>query len=353
MIRFTWRQFRIHIVVALGALAVIAIVLAITGRDLVHLYDTSDIPTCKAQGDCGIVTSTFLAHYQLLQQLGLVVILLPGIIGIFWGAPLVARELETGTFRLAWTQSVTRIRWLAVKLVLVGLTAMAVAGLFSLMVSWWFSPIDRVTMNAFGVFDQRDIVPIGYAAFAFVLGVTAGMLSREVLPATGATLIAFVATRLVVVTWIRPHLIAPVLRDVPLDPMSTGFGSSGLLLFDTGPSSLQPIPPDIPNAWITSTQIVDRAGHALTTQVLMNDCPGLNKGGSGAAGGRTHGPASAAAQQGLHDCVAKVGNTYHEVVAYQPANRYWAFQWYELMIFLGAALILAGICFWWVRHRLS
>jgi hypothetical protein len=353
MIQYTVRQFRTQAAAAFGALTIIAIVLAMTGRDLAHLYDTSGISTCKAQDDCGIVTGAFLAHYQLLQQLNLVVILAPCIIGIFWGAPLVARELETGTFRLAWTQSVTRIRWLAVKLGLVGMAGMAVAGLFSLMVTWWFSPIDRVNMNAFGVFDQRDIVPIGYAAFAFALGVTAGILTRQVLPAMTTTLVAFVAARLVMVTWIRPHLITPIHRDFALDPVSTGFGSSGLLLFDSGPSTLQPTPPDIPNAWITSTEIVDRAGHALTSRVLMNDCPGLNKGGSGAPGGRTHSPASAAAQQGLHDCVVKVGATYHEVVAYQPANRYWAFQWYELTIFLAAALVLAGFCFWWIRHRLS
>jgi len=39
----------------------------------------------------------------------------PALLGIFWGAPLIARELETGTCRLAWNQSVTRTRWLTVK----------------------------------------------------------------------------------------------------------------------------------------------------------------------------------------------------------------------------------------------
>jgi hypothetical protein len=55
----------------------------------------------------------------------------------------------------------------------------------------------------------------------------------------------------------------------------------------------------------------------------------------------------------LQDCVAKVGKTFHEVVTYQPANRYWTFQWYELAIYVGAALIVSGFCFWWVRRRLA
>jgi hypothetical protein len=65
----------------------------------------------------------------------------PAVIGIFWGAPLIARELETGTFRLAWTQSITRTRWLAVKLALTGLVAMAVTEALGLMYGWWAAPI--------------------------------------------------------------------------------------------------------------------------------------------------------------------------------------------------------------------
>jgi hypothetical protein len=51
MIQLTWRQFRARGTAAFGALAVIAVVLAITGPQLVHLYDTSVVP-CQARGDC-------------------------------------------------------------------------------------------------------------------------------------------------------------------------------------------------------------------------------------------------------------------------------------------------------------
>ena len=40
-------------------------------------------------------------------------------------------------------------------------------------------------------------------------------------------------------------------------------------------------------------------------------------------------------------------------MTYQPASRYWAFQWYETAIFLGLAVILAGLCFWQIRRRRS
>ena len=223
MIRLTWRQFRAQAAVTFGALALMAVLFAITGPQLVHLYDTSVVP-CQAQGDCPAATSAFVSRDSLLQDLGLVLVVVPAIIGVFWGAPLVARELETGTYQLAWTQSVPRKRWLAVKLGLVGLASVAVAGLFSLMVTWWSSPIDRVNADPFAVFDHRGIVPFGYAAFAFALGVTTGMLLRRTVPAMIVTLVAFTGIRVAVTRWVRPDLIAP-LRIVSADvPPGSGNG---------------------------------------------------------------------------------------------------------------------------------
>ncbi len=98
--------------------------------------------TCRA--NCGALASDFVGSlkaggsYVVLFDAGIAVLYLaPALIGIFWGAPLIARELETGTFRLAWNQSVSRARWTAVKLGLIGFAAVATAGLLSLMIGWW------------------------------------------------------------------------------------------------------------------------------------------------------------------------------------------------------------------------
>ena len=150
MMWLTWRQFRAQTFVAAAALAFFAVIFGVTGPHLAHLYDISGIATCHAHGNCSTLTSSFLnqmhsdAIYPALYFLGAGILLIaPGLIGIFWGAPLVTRELEAGTFRLAWNQSVTRSRWMTVKLALVGLAAIAIAGLLSLMISWWASPIDQ------------------------------------------------------------------------------------------------------------------------------------------------------------------------------------------------------------------
>ncbi len=159
--------------------------------------------------------------YHLIYLLGaLLIVLLPAVIGLFWGAPLIARELESGTFRLAWNQTVTRERWLAVKLGVLGLTSMALAGLLSLILGWWASPIDRAAdlQGAGGFqsrffpldFGTRGIAPIGYAAFAFALGVLVGLMVRRTVPAMGITLAAIIAVQIAFPLAIRPHLISPV-----------------------------------------------------------------------------------------------------------------------------------------------
>jgi hypothetical protein len=360
MTHFGWLQSRTQAAVALGGLVLVAVLLVLSGPHLAHLYDTT-VTGCAARGDCQNATAAFLRNDSRLRMwLGVLVMVTPAITGIFWGAPLVAGELETGTFRLAWTQSITRSRWLAVKLAVVGLTSIAVAGLLSLMVTWWASPLDRAGMNRYASFDQRAIVPLGYAAFAFVLGVTAGMLIRRVLPAMATTTVAFLTARIVATAWIRPFLLTPLHQQMALDPTSAGYGSScnGVscvaTLLGGGPrSSLQPSIPNIPNAWFISTRIVDNAGNALTNKVLKADCPLIGTGGPGPSGHDGHSEVPPAVQQALHDCVAKVGTTYHEALTYQPASHYWALQYLELAVFLGAALILTGLCFWWIRRRLT
>jgi hypothetical protein len=324
MIRFTWLQFRTQAAVVAGAIAL----LAVAAAGLLHRDDT------VAQ-----------------LWLGVLVVVAPGLLGMFWGAPLVAREFEDGTFRLAWTQSVTRTRWMAVKLAVGGLASMAAAGLLSLVVTWWAGPLDRAALNQFATFDQRDIAPIGYAAFAFTLGVLAGALIRRTLPAMFVTLAVFVAVRLAEFTWVRPRVLHPLLLNLALNPGSTGYGQAGTLSVLFSSPTLMPNPPNLPNTWITSMRIVNTHGQALSPQVLDSTCPDIGKGrggGGGGLGGHTKAPQ--AVVNSLQDCVARIGTSYHEALAYQPASHYWPLQWYELAIFLGAATVLAAVCLWRIRR---
>jgi hypothetical protein len=360
MIRFAWLQARAQTAVVAAALAAVAVIAAVTGPRLLHLYD-ANVATCQASA-CASATTAFLASYRWMQVFAPPVLLvLPALIGAFWGAPLIARELETGTFRMAWTQSVTRQRWLAVKLLLVGLSSLAATGLLSLILTWWFSPIDRVQQNLLtpSMFGVRGIVPVGYAAFAFALGVTAGALIRRTVPAMAVTLAAFTAARLAVTYYVRPHVFTP-LRVVSPFVMGTG----------TGPP---PLPGAVkPGDWVLTAQTINGAGQVIgqyggvgpsgninfhVTQgavslVGVGPCPNTFPADAVArATARTAAQPPAAFNVAAQECVNKLG--IREIVTYQPLSHYWPLQWLETLIFLGLAVALAGLCFWRVRRSLT
>ena len=226
MIRLTWLQFRTQAVTAAAALAAFAVLLAATGPHLASLYAADGLDSCHGSSCLSMAVyfsaSLTTGPYGVLFMLSTGIILLaPAVIGLFWGAPLIARELETGTAALAWNQSVTRTRWLAVKLAVGGLTAMAVTEALCLMQTWWAAPISQAVADGAGRrrrlqgrfsqlnFATHGITPLGYAAFAFALGVTAGALIRRTIPAMAVTLAIFAALQVAMPLWVRPNLAPP------------------------------------------------------------------------------------------------------------------------------------------------
>jgi ABC-type transport system involved in multi-copper enzyme maturation permease subunit len=346
MMWLAWRQARTQTLVTAALVAVFAILLLATGPHLVTLYRDSSFAACHH--NCGQDASNFLnqlastAPYHLIYLLGaLLLVLLPVVIGLFWGAPLIAREVESGSYRLAWNQTVTRERWLAVKLGVLGLTSMALAGLLSLVLGWWASPIDHAAAvgGAGGfqerffptIFGARGVVPIGYAAFAFALGVLVGLLIRRTIPAMAVTLAVVAAALIVMPLAIRPHLMNPVRTSVAL----TTAGIQGLATNKSG-GDLQVFAasPALPGAWILSNQVTTASG-ATNLGAMPAACQPSANGGPQACFG-------ALAQKHLK-----------QAVSYQPASRYWTFQWLEFGIFLTVGILLAWASFWLIRRRLS
>jgi len=355
VIAFTWRHFRLQALIGGIGLVVLGAILLATGPHLVSIYDNA-VAQCRADGvsasNCNNPVTITDAKLQALATA--LVLIVPVLIGMFWGAPLVARELETGTFRLAWTQSVTRLRWLLVKLGLVGLASAAVGAVLSLMVTWWFSPVDKVSQNRFDPagFGVHGFVPAGYALFAFALGATTGLLFRRTLPAMATTLVGFVVARLAVTYWIRPRFMSRVSQVAKLGP-NAGWGIN----LSPGGVQVSVSPPDLPNSLIVSNSIVNNAGQSPSAAFLRKACssvPGINgQPPPGVPGGPAHSAVPGNGQQAFQQCVTAVSAKFHEVVMYQPANRFWAFQTYETLLFVAVSAALTGLCVWWVRRRLG
>jgi hypothetical protein len=359
MIWLTWRQFRAAAAMMAAALALLAVILALTGPGLADEYSTGIAACTNQRGGCSEFLQRFFHdNHTPFLAVTAVALAVPALVGLFWGAPLMARELEAGTHRLVWNQSITRTRWLAVKLGLVGLATMAAAGLGSLAVSWWASPVDKSAAGDFPrmaplVFDARGIVSIGYAAFAFALGVTLGMLVRRTLPAMAVTLAVFVAVQIAMPLLVRPHLIPPAHSTVEvtesnLDGIGVAPGRGAvrarLQAPGTGTGAGR-----FAGAWILSSQTIDPSGHAVESIPLPR---------SGSCGPPPGGPAlqppGAKPGAGLSACFAEIERLgYRQRVTYQPSSRFWTLQAYETAIFIALAALLNGFCFWWLRARVS
>ena len=220
------------------------------------------------------------------------------------------------------------------------------------MVSWWFSPIDKVSANRFSpaAFGMHGFVPAGYALFAFALGAATGLLFRRTLPAMAVTLAGFIVARVAVAEWIRPHFMSPVTGAFRLSP-NDGWGISQ----SSGRALSQRQSPE-------SAQCSGRLErHRQPCRAVPDDLVPAARMLQPARPQRApfRRPASAArlrrptGQQAFQQCVDTVSTHFHQIVVYQPANRFWAFQTYETLLFVVLSAALAGFCVWWVRRRLN
>ncbi|BCB79708.1 transporter [Phytohabitans flavus] len=334
MIWLTWRQFRGQALIALAALAALTVFLVLLGlriRDTYAAYVTDCAAACSLSSARDAMED---AHFGPLLLSGLLVVLVPALIGAFWGAPLVSREIETGTHRLVWSQSITRTRWLAVKLTFVTLAGIALAAALSLLLTWAASPYDELLAGRFDplLFPTRNIVPLGYAAFAVTAGTAIGLLTRRAIPAMAITLAVFAVLQILVPTAIRPHLRPAVTESVAFTPDTrvTEFSAGNS---EGGGVTINGYQGTIPGAWMMSNRVplFDASGEQVTRGEL-GDC----------LTGELDRDMACLAQMNLHF-----------TVKYQPANRYWTFQWLEFGGYLLLGGALAAFAFWHIRRGLS
>lgn len=346
MIWLTLRQLRAQATIAGAALVALAGYLVVLGLMMRHSYDT-DVAGCSGDA-CGQLRGLFQDQYAAFVYLtGGLVIAVPALLGMFWAAPLVAREFDTGTYRMVWTQSVSRPRWLAVKLAIVTALGLAVTGLLSLLLTWSAKPFDGLAANRFGIlmFGSRDLAPFGYAAFALALGTTVGLLLRRTLPAVAVTLVVFAVLQVVTPLMVRPHLMPPVTTSVPVSEES--LRDAGLGLRAAGPEAVSADTPvlvfgyEIADAWmLTGENRILEASGAPVDGLKARDC---FTGQGQAPAGKGRDPAVT--------CLAAMN--LHFDVSYQPADRYWRFQLIETGAYSGLALLLGGFSLWRIRRSLG
>ena len=325
-----WRQHRKQLLFGVAALLALGAFFVGTGRPMHDRFESQGLPDClPAAMDAPVVVDTdalarqggelppvdeetlavgrcvesardFYGDYQNVLLVGTLLLVLPMLAGMFWGAPLVARELEHGTHRLVWTQGVSRLRWAATKIGLVSVGVLVMTAIFAGMLTWWITPVMQTSGQRFAYmfFDLHGIVVFGYTLFALALGLFAGAVTGRMLPAMATTIVGFLGARLVVMLAARTRFMPTETRVV--DDI-------------VGPPEIPQMRNDLVGDWIVSA-------------------------GSGVdAGGVT--------DQGVQTGV--------EVLTIHPAGDFWAFQAIETAIFVALALGLVLATVYWIRRRIA
>jgi hypothetical protein len=320
MIWVTWAQHRREALVSGLVLATASTLLVITGLNMLADFERSGVARCVAQGaravgvfvtgtSCEALTGAFpISWHRLTLPATLALMTLPALLGVFIAAPLLSREFEQGTYLLAWSQSITKLRWAVVKIGLLAASVVVAATALALLVIWWHGPLDVAGFNGpWDAFDIEGLAPIAYATFALALGTLAGLLIRRTVPAMALTLFVFAGVRLLIAQ-IRPHFLAPVTAN-----------AQGI----------------VQGSWVISPDYyVDTQGHQLSPDQVN----AVMKGCTVATGGS---PVDCLSQHGIR-----------LLADYQPLDRFWTFQLIEAAVFFGLAISLIAVTLWWLQRRL-
>jgi hypothetical protein len=322
----TWRQHRIALAGVAALLGGGAVYLWIMGLSIHHGY--ASVSACRpwSSDACGNLVANFLIRYWLGAQITSVLLqLVPVLIGAFVGAPVLARELETGTFRFIWTQGFGRARWAAVKLILLAVAVTAAAGAFSVLYAWYIrpflaAPVWQQSSLAGEIFDLKGVTFAAWTLAAFAIGALAGLLIRRIVPAMAATLAVYAGLAFATALWLRQHYLAPLVTSNPAGPLSPGATDLLVSQWYTGA-----------NGKPASQAVIDHLLQGLQPVVI------------------NVGPNTRTTSLDPHQYLAQHG--YTQWMSYQPASRFWPFQWIESGWLVALALILIATTIWLVRRR--
>ena len=318
MIWVAWRQQRTASFVVLGVLVLSGIFLLVTGLNMTHDFQQSGLSDCLAHTTkpldvCGPLGTLFVNQYSSLIPFAAALMILPILLGAMVGAPLVAREFEQRTTLLVWMQSITRTSWLSVKVVLVLGTGLLAGGVLMVLLTWWFSPFSQL-IGSFNpvAFDFSGPVLIAATVLALALGIFAGTLTRRTVFAIFLTLALILAIRLPVEFGLRPNYEPQITVTWPLAQS------------DNPPITLGM------QDWSVGQGYIDAQGNKTNSIT----CGGTNVG-----------------QLTPQQCMQASGYR-SNYLSYQPADRFWTFQWIETSLYLAISALAIGAAFWLVRRRL-
>jgi hypothetical protein len=295
MIWVTWRQHRAQAIAGLILFCALAVFAITVGTRMRTTFTSDGIPACLARSGgagCPAVITSFVNQFSrgVSMIINVPLIAIPGLFGIVTGAPLLGGELERGTWRLAWAQTVPRTRWLATKLGLITGGLIIFGSAVTALMTWFHAPLDQVTSRLQpGLASPEGLTFTASLLCAFGLAVLAGLLLRNVIAAMVAAYVAWeILTGLALLMNGPIHVLAPATMRI-----TCRAGCPGARL-----SSVPPVTGHLGDSVLTITR---RAGDL--------------------------------------------------VVTYLPASRFWTLQLIQGGVFLAIAAAALGAAIWLLHKR--
>ena len=336
---FTWRQHRKQFLIFGLLMAVFTTFVVLTGNHYWSTYQNA-LTTCAANPNapgCSDLSNSLLnTPTDGLIRIGVVLgtFGLPLLLGLFMGSPLLAREYEEGTNKLAWTQGVSRRKWLTTKLAWALGFALLYGIVLVVLVTWWSRTLNTLNSYRFvqGHFETQGLMPVAYSIFFTCVGFMTGAWFRKTLLSIGITFAVFVLCMAGFANWIRPHYITPITVTTAM-----------------GPGVIDKKIPD--GAWVLRRDIIDKNNKVFNSFDIGNmpaECQQLTQNIRVPDGSHV---ARVKAEGGdpVDDCLNTAG--FHQIARYQPSYRYWDFQRIEAGIYLSFSILLIGATYWLVLKR--
>ncbi|MGH3167356.1 MAG: hypothetical protein ACRDN0_15875 [Trebonia sp.] len=317
-----WRQHRLALAGAFAVLAGVCLWMLISGLQMRAALNSFGLNSCTplTATSCSTQETVFINDYYSGAQLVVgVLAVVPILIGALAGGPMVARELETGTFQLSWTQGCGRSRWLIARLAVLAVAVTAGAAAVSAVFSWYYQPMLQLGQDsplAPQIFDLRGADFAAWTLAAFTISVCAGALIRRMIPAIVAAIAAWSGLLVFVVSWLRSHYQSPL----------TG---TGLINSTSGTGQGAP--------WLLNQWWIQPGGAPASQSEIATLSNQLHQ-----AGGL---PTAQAVQQWF----AEQG--YVKYFTYQPVSRFWDFQLIEGSWLFVLSILLGAATVWLIRHR--
>jgi hypothetical protein len=298
----SWRQYRtaaIGTTAFLGAAAVYLLIMGLRIRGGYASVSSCSLQVSHISQTCQIALTLFGSYHVDGEATAAAMLAVPMLAGVFAGAPILARELDSGTFRFAWTQGAGRTRLTVARLVLPAVTLTAAAAAVSQLFGWFYYPFFATGdgMLSPQLFELTGIAFAAWTLAAFAIGALAGVLIRRVVPAMAAAMAVWAGLLVATILFLRRHYEAPLATH---NGGQSGHGA---------------------NPWVISQWWTGPGGRHITSEQQI----------------------IALFQH------ARPGYTFWTI--YEPANRYWHFQFIEGGWLLALSLLLIAATVWLVRRR--